>query len=58
MKRTVMVVVVSMCSFSNFAQQFTALSEIVSFMSTNDYRRCFMLTNDLDFVMMSTTGIA
>lgn len=58
MKRVLIVVIVAICSAVAFSQQTTTLLEIVSFMSTNDYRHCFMLTNDLDFLIMSTTGIS
>ena len=57
MKGMLMVVSVLMCSVTNFAQQFTTIPEIVSFISSNDYRHCFMLTSNLDSVMMSMTGI-
>ena len=45
-----------MCSVVAFSQQPVTLSEIVSFMSTNDYRRCFVVTNSLDSLIASTTG--
>ena len=57
MKRILTVAAVMLCTASNFAQQVTSLAEIVSFMSTNDYRRCFIMTNVLDLKIMSATGI-
>ena len=38
------------------AQQITTLPDIVSFMATNDYRRNFIMTNNLDIVAASCTG--
>ena len=38
------------------AQQITTLPDIVSFMATNDYRRNFIMTNNLDIVASSCTG--
>ena len=58
MKGVLIGIISVMCSAVAFSQQATSLPEIVSFMSTNDYRHCFMLTNDLDFLIMSTTGIS
>ena len=52
-----MVAIAATCSIVAFSQQITALSEIVSCMSTNDYRRCFIMTNVLDLKIMSATGI-
>ena len=57
MKRAFMSIVAAMCSSAAFSQQITSLSEIVSFMSTNDYRLCYTMTNNLDLLIMSTTGI-
>ena len=57
MKRLFIVAFVSFCSAANLAQQPTSLAEIVSFMSTNDHRRCFAMTNVLDSMIMFTTGI-
>ena len=39
-----------------FSQHVTTLPEIVSFMSTNDYRLCYALTNNLDSLIVSSTG--
>lgn len=59
MKRAIVAAIATMCSvIGGLSQQITTLPEIVSFMSTNDYRLCFMLTNNLDSVMVSTTGVA
>ena len=57
MKISFIAIVAAMCSSAAFSQQITSLSEIVSFMSTNDYRLCFAMTNNLDSLIMSTTGI-
>lgn len=57
MKRVFIGVIVVMCSTIAFTQQLATLQEIVSFMSTNDCRHCFMLTNDLDSLIMSTTDV-
>ena len=57
MKRVPIGVIAVMCYAVAFSQETTTLPDIVSFMSTNDYRKCFMLTNDLDSLIMSATGI-
>ncbi len=57
MKRLVTVALVAMFSVGVFAQQVSSISEISAFISTNDCRRCFKLTNDIDSVIAATTGI-
>ncbi len=57
MKRLLMALIVAICSTGAFSQQVATVSEIVSFMSTNDYRHCFTLTNNLDSIMLSSTDI-
>jgi len=57
MKKMPMTAIAAMCSAFVFSQQTTTLPEIVSFMSTNDYRRCFAITNNLYSLTVSTTGI-
>ena len=57
MKKTLVMVIALICSAVAFSQQITTVSEIVSFMTTNDYRLCFSMTNNLDSLIMSTTGI-
>ena len=57
MRRSLMAAIAVACSTVAFSQQIAALPELVAFMSTNDYRRCFALTNDLDSLMLSSTGI-
>jgi len=56
MKGVLIGIISVMCSAVAFSQQATSLPEIVSFMSTNDYRHCFILTNALDSLITSTTG--
>lgn len=58
MKRVLMTVVAVMCFPVAFSRQTTTLSEIVSFMSSNDYRRCFAMTNDIDSLIASSTEIS
>ena len=57
MKRIIMAVVATMCPVAVLSQQVSSIPEIIAFMSTNDYRRCFAITNEIDSVMASTTGI-
>ena len=57
MKRMFIAVVAVVCAAIAFSQHATSLSEIVTYMSTNDYRRSFMMTNSIDLVMMSATGV-
>ena len=57
MKKALVMVIAVICSAVAFSQQLMTLPEIVSFMSTNDYRLCFTMTNNLDSLIMSTTGI-
>ena len=57
MKKALVTVIALICSTVAFSQQIMTLPEIVSFMSTNDYRLCFTMTNNLDSLIMSTTGI-
>ena len=57
MKKALVMVIALICSAVAFSQQTMTLSEIVSFMSTNDYRLCFTMTNNIDSLIMSTTGI-
>lgn len=57
MKRVFIGLIAIIYFVSAFSQQVSTLPEIVSFMSTNDYRHCFKLTNDLDSLMLSTTGV-
>ena len=52
-----MVAIAVACSPVLFSQPISTLPEIVSFMSTNDYQCCFTMTNDLDSLMLSSTGI-
>jgi len=33
-----------------------SVADVVSYMSTNDYRRCFVLTNDLESIALSSTN--
>lgn len=56
MRKLFITIMAGMCSVVAFSQQLASLSEIVSFMSTNDYRRCFVMTNSLDSLIASTTG--
>ena len=56
MKRIIIAVFATAYSVVVFSQQHSSIPEIVAFMSTNDYRRCFEITNDIDSVMASTTG--
>ena len=57
MRRIVIGFLVVVCVAIAFSQQATSLSEIVSFMATNDYRRSFIMTNNFDAVIMSATGV-
>jgi len=57
MKKMSMAAFAIVCSASAFSQQMMTLPEIVSFMSTNDYRRNFTMTSNLDVVTMSATGV-
>ena len=57
MKKMSITVITAMSSAIVFSQQITTLPEIVSFMSTNDYRLCFTITNNLDSLTVSTTGL-
>ena len=57
MKKALVMVIVLIFSAVAFSQQTMTLPEIVSFMSTNDYRLCFTMTNNIDSLIMSTTGI-
>lgn len=57
MKILLMMVNALMFSTVAFSQQTTELQEIVSYISTNDYRHCFTITNNLDSLIMSTTSI-
>ena len=57
MKRMLMVIFMVVYSTAVFSQQAVTLSGIVSFMSTNDYRLCFTMTNNIDYLIMSTTGV-
>lgn len=56
MRKMPIAAIAVMCSVVAFSQQHVTLSEIVSFMATNDYRRCFEVTNSLDSLIASTTG--
>ena len=56
MNKAIVVVTVMSSAFA-FSQQVMTLSEIVSSMSTNDYRCNFVLTNNLNQIAMSTTGL-
>ena len=47
----------AVCSAIAFAGPVSSISEIVGFMSTNDYQQCFIMTNDIDSLMASTTGV-
>lgn len=57
MKKMLIAVIAAMYSAITFSQQITTLPEIVSFMSTNDYRLCFTITNNLDLLTEATTGV-
>lgn len=57
MKRMIVALLATMYSVAAFPQQISSIPDIVSFMSTNDYWRCFEITNDIDSVKASTTGI-
>ena len=57
MRKAGVVISAVMCSVDVRSQQVLTLPEIVSIMSTNDYRRNFILTNNLNQVAMSTTGL-
>ncbi len=56
MKKVLMAIIMTMYATVSFAQQ-TSLSEVVSFMATNDYRHCFVLTNSLESLLVSMTGV-
>lgn len=56
MKR-MFIIMALFCSAAIFAVHGMTLSEIVSYMATNDYRRSFALTNELNFLIASTTGV-
>jgi len=56
-KRILMAAIATACFTVAFSQQIVTLPEIVSFMSTNDYRFCFAMTNNLDSLILSSTGI-
>lgn len=47
----------TLCSAVAFSQQNATLPEIISFMSTNDCQHCFMLTNDLDSLIGSSSDV-
>lgn len=55
MKKVLIEVVVAMFSVAAFAHPVATLPEVVSFMATNDYRRCFAVTNDLDTLILSVS---
>lgn len=57
MKNVIVAVLAAMGPVVAFSQQVSSISEITAFMSTNDCRRCFKLTNDIDSVIAATTGI-
>lgn len=57
MNRITIVLLTAMCSAVVFSGPVSSISEIVGFMSTNDYQQCFALTNDIDSLMASTTGV-
>ena len=52
-----MAILVATCSTASCALQSATLSEVVSFMATNDYRLCFVLTNNLDSLLASASGV-
>lgn len=56
MRNTALFLFVVFVAAECLAQQITTLPDIVSFMATNDYRRNFIMTNDLDIVAASCTG--
>lgn len=56
MKKLSLLTIAAMWSAFAFSQDGMTLQEIVSFMSTNDYRCCFVMTNSLDAAIVSTTG--
>ena len=56
MRKMLIAVMAGMCSVVAFSRQLASLPEIVSFMSTNDDRLCFVMTNSLDSLIASTTG--
>ena len=56
-RKAAVIVVAVMGSAFAFSQQVMMLSEIVSSMSTNDYRCNFALTNSLNQIALSTTGL-
>ena len=57
MKKSIIIaVLVVLGPFAGFPHQANTISEIVSFVSTNDYRECFSLTNDIDLVLSAATG--
>ncbi len=55
MRKVFIATIVAMFSSFVFPNQNKTLSELVSFIATNDYRHCFSLTNKLDSLICSTT---
>ena len=56
-RKTIFAAITVMCSAFLYSQQVLTLPEIVSILSTNDYRHNFMMTNNLNQIAMSTTGL-
>lgn len=56
MRKTALLLSAVFVATECLAQQITTLPDIVSFMATNDYRRNFIMTNNLDIVAASCTG--
>ena len=56
MKKTI-ALAITFVSAASFSQPIMTLSEIVSFMSTNDYRRNFIMTNSLDALIATSTSV-
>ncbi len=54
-KKVLIEVVAAIFSVAAFAHPVATLPEVVSFMATNDYRRCFAVTNDLDTLILSAS---
>ena len=57
MNRITIMLFAAVCSAIAFADSLSSISEIVGFMSTNDYQQCFTMTNNIDSLMASTTGV-
>ncbi len=55
--KKIYILLLSMVSIAfAFSQTCPSFSDVIVFISNNDYRQCFSLTNDIDIIMAASTG--